>query len=82
MFFWSELTIMLLILFKILISDDIQNDTSEIYATVFIEVLRYISVVIFISIEFVVVKLKDFSYRIDSAPMKWPLFGGFWALTC
>ena len=39
-FFWSELTIMLLILFKILISDDIQNDTSEIYATVFIEVLR------------------------------------------
>ena len=31
---------MLLILFKILISDDMQNDTSEIYATVFIEVLR------------------------------------------
>ena len=32
---------MLLILFKILISDDdMQNDTSEIYATVIIEVLR------------------------------------------
>ena len=31
---------MLLILFKILISDDMQNDASEIYATVFIEVLR------------------------------------------
>ena len=35
---------MLLILFKILISDDMQNDTSEIYATVIIEVLRKVKI--------------------------------------
>ena len=40
--------------------------------------LRYISVVSFISIAFVVVKLKVFKvFRIDSAFMKRPLFGDF-----
>ena len=40
--------------------------------------LRYISIVSFISIAFVVVKLKIFKvFRIDSASMKWPLLGGF-----
>ena len=40
--------------------------------------LRYISVVNFISIAFVVVKLKIFKvFRIDSAFMKWSLLGGW-----
>ena len=39
--------------------------------------LRYISVVSFISIAFMVVKLKIFKvFRIDLAFMKWPLFFG------
>ena len=39
--------------------------------------LRYISVVSFISIAFVVVKLKTFKFfRIDSVSIKWPLLGG------
>ena len=41
----------------------------------------YISVVSFINIAFVVVKVKIFKvFRIDSAAMKWSLFGGFSAL--
>ena len=93
---------MLLILFKILISDDMQNDTSEIYATVIIEVLRNSQnwakntpfelrqrfcqikedlMTIYICGNFHQCRIfgcevKRF-YRIDSAPMKWPLFGGF-----
>ena len=43
---------------------------------------RYISLVSFISIAFVVVKLKYFKvFYIDSASMKWAIFGFFWALT-
>ena len=45
-------------------------------------VLRNIFVVSFISIAYVVVKLKIFKvFCIDSASMKWPLFGFFWVLT-
>ena len=43
--------------------------------------LGYISVVSFINIAFVFVELKIFKiFRIDSAAMKWSLFGGFSAL--
>ena len=43
--------------------------------------LRYISVVSFISIAFVFGKLKIFkAFRNDSAAIKWSLLGGFWAL--
>ena len=44
--------------------------------------LRYISVVSFISIACVVVKLKILkAFRIDSSSMKWPLFRVFWVVT-
>ena len=43
--------------------------------------LRYISVVSFINIAFVVVMLKIFKlFHIDSVAMKWSLFRGFWIL--
>ena len=43
--------------------------------------LRYISVVSFVSIAFMIGKLKVFKvFRIDSASMKWPLFRVFWVL--
>ena len=43
---------------------------------------RYIIVVSFISVAFVAVKLKIFKcFRGDAASMKWPLLGGFWALS-
>ena len=43
--------------------------------------LRYISVVSFISIGFVFGKLKIFkAFGNDSASIKWSLLGGFWAL--
>ena len=43
--------------------------------------LRYISVVSFINIAFVIVMLKIFKlFHIDSAAMKWSLFRGFWIL--
>ena len=66
------------ILFEILTIDDVQNDASDIYLYQF-TLLRYISVVSFINIAFVVVKLKIFKiFHIDSAAMKWSLFrGGF-----
>ena len=44
--------------------------------------LRYISMVSFISIAFVVEKLRIFKvFHIDSAFMKWFLLGFFWTLT-
>ena len=44
--------------------------------------LRYISVVSFIRIAYVVVKLKTFKvFCIDSASIKWNLFGIFWTLS-
>ena len=44
--------------------------------------LRYISMASFINIVFVVVKLRIFkAFDIQSASMKWPLFGSFCALT-
>ena len=43
---------------------------------------RYIIVVSFISVAFVVLKLKIFKcFRGDAASMKLPLLGGFWALS-
>ena len=46
-----------------------------------ITLLRYISVVSYVNIAFTVVKFKIFKvFRIDSAAMKWSLFGGFSAL--
>ena len=44
-------------------------------------ILRYISVISFISIAFAVLKLKTFRvFRIDSASIKGSLFKGFWVL--
>ena len=43
---------------------------------------RYIIMVSFISVAFVIVKLEIFKcFRGDAASMKWPLLGGFWALS-
>ena len=44
--------------------------------------MKRLIVVSFISIAFVVAKIKIFKvFRTDSAPTKWPFLGSFWALT-
>ena len=53
------------------------------YTPIFCQILwSYIIVLSFISVAFLVAKLQIFKcFRGDEASMKWPLLGGFWALS-